>query len=68
MSELQKENHPFLDFVSKNKKVLTYTVTAIVVALVAYFGYTELYQNQEKKKQLMLCSLLKNISQWILPA
>ena len=40
MSELQKENHPFLDFVSKNKKALTYTVTAISIALVAFFGYT----------------------------
>ena len=50
MSELQKENHPFLDFVSKNKKVLTYTVTAIAVALVAFFGYAELYQKPREEK------------------
>ena len=50
MSELQKENHPFLDFVNNNKKVLTYTVTGIVVALVAFFGYTELYQKPREEK------------------
>jgi len=50
MSELQKENHPFLDFVSKNKKVLTYTITAIAVALVAFFGYAELYQKPREEK------------------
>ena len=50
MSELQKENHPFLDFVSKNKKALTFTVTAIAIALVAFFGYTELYQKPREAK------------------
>ena len=50
MSELQKENHPFLDFLSKNKKSLTYTITAIAIALVAFFGYTELYQKPREEK------------------
>lgn len=68
MSELQKENHPFLDFVSKNKKVLTYTVTAVVVALVAFLVTLNCIKNQEKKKQRMQCSLLKNILLWILLA
>jgi len=50
MSELQKENHPFLDFVSKNKKALTYTITAMAIAIVAFFGYTELYQKPREEK------------------
>lgn len=50
MSELQKENHPFLDFIAKNKKSLTYAITAIVMVLVAFFGYTELYQKPREEK------------------
>jgi len=50
MSELQKENHPFLDFVSKNKKALTYTITALAIVIVAFFGYTELYQKPREEK------------------
>lgn len=50
MSELQKEQHPFLDFVGKNKKSLTYAITAIVIVLVVFFGYTELYQKPREEK------------------
>lgn len=50
MSELQKEQHPILDFVGKNKKSLTYIVSAIVMVLVVFFGYTELYQKPREEK------------------
>ena len=50
MSELQKENHPFLDYVSNNKRELTYIITAIAVALIVYFGYNELYQKPREEK------------------
>ncbi len=50
MSEIQQEKHPFLEFVKNNQKALTYTLTAIVVIVLAYFGYTELYQNPREAK------------------
>jgi tetratricopeptide (TPR) repeat protein len=50
MSELHQEKHPFVDFVKKNQKTLTYTLTALVVVLLGYFGYTELYQNPREAK------------------
>ena len=50
MSELQQEKHPFVEFVKNNQKVLTYTLTAVIVIVLAYFGYTELYQNPREAK------------------
>jgi tetratricopeptide (TPR) repeat protein len=50
MSELHQEKHPFLDFVKNNQKALTYAITLIVVVVVGYFGYTELYQNPREAK------------------
>ena len=50
MSELHQEKHPFLDFVKNNQKTLTYAITLIVVVVVGYFGYTELYQNPREAK------------------
>lgn len=50
MSELQTEKHPFLDFVKNNKKGLTYALTALVIGLAGYFGYTEMYQKPREEK------------------
>jgi tetratricopeptide (TPR) repeat protein len=50
MSELQQEKHPFVDFVKTNQKTLTSTVTILVAVVLAYFGYTELYQNPREAK------------------
>lgn len=50
MSELHQEKHPFLEFVKNNQKALTYGITLIVVLVVGYFGYTELYQNPREAK------------------
>ncbi|MEI6189649.1 MAG: tetratricopeptide repeat protein [Chitinophagia bacterium] len=50
MSELQTEKHPFLDFVKNNKKGLTYALTALVIILAGYFGYSELYQKPREDK------------------
>ena len=50
MSELHQEKHPFLDFVKNNQNALTYAITLIVVVVVGYFGYTELYQNPREAK------------------
>ena len=50
MSELQTEKHPFLDFVKNNKKGLTYALTALVIILASYFGYSELYQKPREDK------------------
>lgn len=50
MSEIQQEKHPFLEFVKNNQKALTFTLTAIVVIVLAYFGYIELYQNPREAK------------------
>lgn len=50
MSELHQEKHPFLDFVKNNQKVLSYTLGIVVIAIVGYFGYTELYQNPREAK------------------
>jgi len=50
MSELQTEKHPFLDFVKNNKKELTYALTALVIFLAGYFGYTEMYQKPREDK------------------
>ncbi len=51
MSDLhQQEKHPFLDFVKNNQKALTYLLVIVVVGLVAFFGYTELYQKPREAK------------------
>jgi len=50
MSELQHEKHPFLDFVKKNQKALTYALSFVVILIAGYFGYTELYQNPREAK------------------
>ena len=50
MSELQQEQHPFLDFVKKNQKALTYTIVAAIVLIGGFFGYTELYQKPREAK------------------
>ena len=50
MSELQTEKHPFLDFVKNNKKGLTYALTALVIGLAGYFGYSEMYQKPREEK------------------
>jgi len=50
MSELHQEKHPFLDFVKTNQKTLTYTVSILVAVVLAYFGYSELYQNPREAK------------------
>lgn len=55
MSETTNHEHPFLDFVNKNKKSLSYAVVLVIIGLAGYFGYTELYQrpNEEKASDLM---------------
>lgn len=50
MSELKKEQHPFLDFVKNNQKILTYSLVAIIVLVGGYFGYAELYQKPRENK------------------
>jgi len=51
MSELNtQEKHPFLDFIKKNQKLLTSVLVGIVVLVVGYFGYTELYQKPRETK------------------
>ena len=51
MSDLhQQEKHPFLDFVKKNQKALTYLLVLVVVGLATFFGYTELYQKPREAK------------------
>ena len=55
MSELHQEKHPFLDFVKNNQKALTYAITLIVVVVVGYFGYTELYQNPREASIFRFC-------------
>lgn len=50
MSDLQQEQHPFLDFVKKNQKALTYTLVAAIILVGGFFGYTELYQKPREAK------------------
>lgn len=50
MSELQQEQHPFLDFVKKYQKTLTYTLVLAVILIAGFFGYTELYQKPREAK------------------
>jgi tetratricopeptide (TPR) repeat protein len=50
MSETQQEQHPFLDFVKKNQKALTYTLVLAIVLIGGYFGYAELYQKPREAK------------------
>ena len=47
---LHPEKHTFVDFVKKNQKTLTYGLTILVVVVIGYFGYTELYQNPREAK------------------
>ena len=47
---LHPEKHPFVDFVKKNQKTSTYGLTILVVVVIGYFGYTELYQNPREAK------------------
>ena len=50
MSDLQQAQHPFLDFVKKNQKALTYTLVAAIILIGGFFGYTELYQKPREAK------------------
>lgn len=50
MSDLHQEQHPFLDFVKKNQKGLTYTLVLAIVLIGGFFGYTELYQKPREVK------------------
>jgi tetratricopeptide (TPR) repeat protein len=50
MSETQQEQHPFLDFVKNNQKVLTYVLILAIVLVGGYFGYAELYQKPREAK------------------
>ena len=50
MSETQQEQHPFLDFIKKNQKALTYTLVLAIVLIGGYFGYAELYQKPREAK------------------
>ncbi len=50
MSDLQQDQHPFLDFVKKNQKALTYTLVLAVVLIGGFFGYSELYQKPREAK------------------
>jgi len=50
MSDLQQEQHPFLDFFKKNQKSLTYALVLAIVLVGGFFGYTELYQNPREAK------------------
>lgn len=50
MSETQQEQHPFLDFVKKNQKALTYTLVLAIVLIGGFFGYAELYQKPREAK------------------
>jgi tetratricopeptide (TPR) repeat protein len=50
MSETQQEQHPFLDFVKKNQKALTYTLVLAIVLIGGFFGYSELYQKPRESK------------------
>jgi len=50
MSDLQQEQHPFLDFFKKNQKSLTYALVLAIVLIGGFFGYTELYQKPREAK------------------
>ena len=50
MSDLQQEQHPFLDFFKKNQKSLTYALVLAIVLVGGFFGYTELYQKPREAK------------------
>ena len=50
MSDLHQDQHPFLDFVKKNQKALTYTLVLAVVLIGGFFGYSELYQKPREAK------------------
>lgn len=50
MSDLQQEQHPFLDFFKKNQKSLTYALVLVIVLVGGFFGYTELYQKPREAK------------------
>ncbi len=50
MSDLHQDQHPFLDFVKKNQKALTYTLVLAVVLIGGFFGYAELYQKPREAK------------------
>jgi len=50
MSEIQPEKHPFLDFVKTNQKIITHTLSIVVILIASYFGYNEWYQNPREAK------------------
>ena len=50
MSDLQQEQHPFLDFFKKNQKTFTYALVFAIVIIGGFFGYTELYQKPREAK------------------
>jgi tetratricopeptide (TPR) repeat protein len=50
MSDLHQDQHPFLDFVKKNQKALTYTLVLAIVLIGGFFGYSELYQKPREAK------------------
>ncbi len=43
MSDLQQEQHPFLNFVKKNQKNITTFLVIIVLGVGGFIGYTEVY-------------------------
>ena len=49
MSEIQQEQAP-VSFIKKNQKQVVYLFAAIIIAVLGYFGYAELYQKPLEAK------------------
>ncbi len=49
MSEVQQEQAP-VSFIKKNQKQVVYLFAAIIIAVLGYFGYAELYQKPLEAK------------------
>ena len=49
MSEVQQEQAP-VAFIKKNQKQVVYLFAAIIIAVLGYFGYAELYQKPLEAK------------------